>query len=190
MKNLIKASGIILIIVSVSFLQACNSGQNSNNNMPMGQNQAAIKDSLQNKNNSQFVVEVAAANYYEIGVSKYAASSTANKDVKGFAEMMVTDHTKALDNLKAVAQRQNIMIPSEDTAKVNSTIKSWQGKAPEEFNKAYISKMVDDHKATLDKLNKADTAITNTDIHSWIEATLPVVKEHLQKVSDLQKSEK
>ena len=25
------------------------------------------------------------------------------------------------------------------------------------FNKAYIDKMVDDHKATVDKLNKADT---------------------------------
>ena len=55
-----------------------------------------MKDSKEDKNNAQFVVDVAAANYDEIGLSRYAAKSTANKDVKNFAEMMVMDHTKAI----------------------------------------------------------------------------------------------
>ncbi len=151
------------------------------------QNKETFTNDKQQKNDAQFVVDVAAANYYEIGLSKYAAEKTVNKDIKSMASMMFADHTAALNDLKSVASKENISIPNEDTARVNSKIRDWRDKKPADFNKAYIDEMVSEHKSAVSKLEAASNGdVKDSEVINWVNNTLPKIRTHLQKLNDMQ----
>ncbi len=189
MKNTFKIIlSSLCLIAGLSFSSCKNDKEDSSKDVAEDQNKTEFNDNKQDKNNAQFVVDVAAANYYEIGLSKYAADRSATKDVKDMAHMIVRDHGIALNDLKTVAAHNSISIPNEDTARVNDKIRSWRDKKQSDFEKAYIDEMVNEHKNAVDKLEKgANGDVNNNDVTAWINSTLPVVRTHLQKFTDMQK---
>jgi putative membrane protein len=60
----------------------------------------------------------------EVAMGKLAEQNGQSDDVKSFGKRMVTDHSKANDELKSIAQQKGIKMPSkEPTEKWNSRIK-------------------------------------------------------------------
>jgi len=57
------------------------------------------------------MAEAASGGMTEVELGKIASSKAQNAEVKKFAEMMVTDHTKAGDDLKALAVKKNTLPP-------------------------------------------------------------------------------
>src|SRR5689334_17666233 len=66
---------------------------------------------------AQFVVDAISANYAEIKLAKEAEKYATEKDVKELAAMLVTQHTKLLDELKKYATSKVISVPTEETDK-------------------------------------------------------------------------
>src|SRR5690348_16786080 len=64
------------------------------------------------RGDKDFVHDVAIANMAEIDMARMAQDHAADANVKKFAQMMVTDHTKAGDELKQVAGRNHIEVPA------------------------------------------------------------------------------
>jgi putative membrane protein len=100
----------------------------------------------------QFIEKAAIANMAEIQLGQLAASNAQNPQVKQFAQMMVDEHTKALDELRTAAGSTSL--PSaldKKHQKLHDKLSKLQGAA---FDRAYMDAMVDAHKDTEKLLSK------------------------------------
>jgi putative membrane protein len=143
-----------------------------------------------------FVNDAALTNMAEIELGKLAAERGTNAEVKTFAEMMVADHTKGLENLKTVASRYNVPMPTaldDEHNELRDKLAKLQGA---EFDREYASAMVDGHEAFVDKLEsrldndkvakKSDSPITMA-INELAAKTYPTTSGHLEKARALDK---
>ena len=76
--------------------------------------------------------------------------------MKDFGNQMVKDHSKINDNLKEVAGKMNVKVPSEVSAKHHATIEKMSGMSGAGFDKAYVAAMVMDHEKDIAEFEKAD----------------------------------
>src|ERR1041384_5537981 len=106
--------------------------------------------SAQTLNDAQIASIVVTANQVDIDAGKLAASTSKNKDVKAFAEQMVTDHTGV--NKSATELVTKLHVTPEDNPTTQSLksggaanvtqLKTLKGAA---FDKAYIAHEVEYH---------------------------------------------
>ena len=61
----------------------------------------------------EFIDEMAVAGMAEVQLGKLATERAASADVKAFGQMMVTDHSKAGDDLKQVASQLKVQPPTQ-----------------------------------------------------------------------------
>lgn len=186
-----KLNLIVAIAVSGLMFQACNSKPKDSTASADSVN--AVKDSTTNgstgiavdANDAKFAVDAANGGMTEIALSKIAAMKTTNSKVKEFADMMITDHGKAGDELKAVAQKKNITLPDSLSADSKKAVDDLTKKSGTDFDKAYINKMVDDHKATVSMFEDGSKNIKDADLKAFVDKTLPTIKGHLDHVNTL-----
>ena len=72
--------------------------------------------------------------------------------MKTFAQLMIDDHTKALDVLRQVASQHNVEIPAQVDDKHRDKQDKLAKKQGLDFDKAYCDEMVDAHQDLVDKL--------------------------------------
>ena len=134
-----------------------------------------------------FIKEAAMSDMLEIEAAK-VAQQKGDADDKKFADMMITDHTKASENLQRIASAKNITLPATlgDDAKKDSSDLS--KKSGGDFDKAYMSMMVDDHNDDIDDFQKEADKGNDPDSKAWASNKLPVLQHHLQMAKDIQQS--
>ena len=136
---------------------------------------------------AKFAVEAADGGMAEVELGALAQQKATNTQVKDFGAMMTTDHSKANSELKALAQKLNITLPtalSEEQQKIKADLSKKSGA---EFDKAYVSDMVDDHKKDIEKFEDAAKNVKNDELKAFAVKTLPTLKMHLaaiQKIHD------
>jgi putative membrane protein len=120
----------------------------------------------------------------EVELAKLALQKSQNADVKKFAQMMVTDHTKANDELKSLAAKKSVALPT-DLGSHKSTLDDLNGKTGADFDKAYVAAMVEDHETDVD-LFEDNTDNSDADIKAFTTKTLPTIKSHLEMIKGIQ----
>jgi putative membrane protein len=131
-----------------------------------------------------FMKKAALGGMMEVDLGKVAQKS-ANPEVKAFATQMVTDHTKANKELKALAMKSEILLPTEYYADQDEHIKKMKALSGPEFDKHYIDMMVNDHTETV-KLFRAATETRSKDLKKFATQTLPVLEGHYAKAKAIQ----
>ncbi len=63
-------------------------------------------------------------------------------------------------------------------------------KTGSDFDKAYVSKMVDDHKATVSMFEDGSKNIKDADLKGFVDKTLPTIKSHLTEINSIKSSMK
>ena len=97
-------------------------------------------------NSEDFITDAAAGAMMEVRLGELAKTNAASKAVKDFAAMMVSDHSKASEELKSIAAKNNVTIPATLPDKSQKHIDDLSKKSGSEFDKDYISLMVDDQR--------------------------------------------
>src|SRR5215475_13363536 len=92
-----------------------------------------------------FVKEAAMAGLFEIESSKLAQQKT-DGAVKDFAAQMITDHTKAADELKSQVQAVNLTLPTTLDSSLQSKLDKLRGLNGADFTKQYLDDQVSGHK--------------------------------------------
>jgi putative membrane protein len=95
---------------------------------------------------------------------------------------MVTDHSKINDNLKEVAGKMNVQLPSTISKKHKMVMDKLSALSGAAFDTAYVKEMVKDHKMDVAEFEKADKEVKNPDLKSFIDDSLPTLKDHLAKI--------
>jgi putative membrane protein len=191
-----KLSSILMIALSGLMIQACNNTKKDSTAAADSTN--AVKDTTTtgvtgiavDKDDAKFAVDAANGGMTEIALSKLAADKSANSKIKDFANMMVMDHSKAGDELKAVAKTKNITLPDSLNADSKKAVDDMSKKSGSDFDKAYVSKMVADHKATVSMFEDGSKNLKDADLKGFADKTLPTIKSHLTEINSIKSSMK
>ncbi|HTN45769.1 MAG TPA: DUF4142 domain-containing protein [Flavipsychrobacter sp.] len=128
---------------------------------------------------ADFVTTAANGGMMEVKLGELASSKASSKKVKDFAAMMVTDHSKANDELKAIATQKNISLPSSLSNDMQDKYNELNSKTGSEFDRAYISYMVKDHKEDIDLFKQEAEKGNDSDLKNWASGKIPVLEHHL-----------
>lgn len=133
-----------------------------------------------------FIKKAADGGMAEVELGKMAAEKGGSQDVKDFGNRMVTDHTKINDNLKEVAGKMDVMVPTKVSAKHHMEMEKLSGLSGAEFDKTYVKAMVKDHETDLAEFQKADKTVKNPDLKKFIDDSIPVLQDHLDTIKKIE----
>jgi putative membrane protein len=168
-----------------------NEARTEQSSMPDSMNEGAANTAVAaNEEDSKFAVEAADAGLTEVELGKLAQSKAAEQQVKDYGSMMVNDHAKANEALKALAQRKNITLPAVPGKDNQKIIDDMAKKTGKEFDKAYVDNMVKDHKKVVQLFEDGMTKVQDQDLKQFITNTLPTLKGHLEHIENIQKGRK
>ena len=148
---------------------------------PKEQHQGAHKDMAKagaKMSDEHFVKDVAIGGMAEVQLGKLATEKAASADVKKFGQRMVDDHGKANDELKGLASKKNVTLPTEMDAKHMAMQNKLAKMKGAEFDRAYIAHMVSSHAQAVALFQKESKSGTDADVKAWAAKTLPTVQEH------------
>jgi putative membrane protein len=155
-------------------------GQKDTSNMTTNNNRSdTMSTTPVDKDVSDFAVEAASGGLMEVELGKIAQEKATNPRIKDFGAMMVKDHSDANDQLKNLAQQKNITLPADVSDKQRKDIDDLNKKTGKDFDKAYMSMMLDDHKKDIKKFEKAGNDLKDADVKSFAMKTLPTLQKHL-----------
>jgi putative membrane protein len=190
-----KRIAAFLLFAGMSLTQACNNSTSNKDSVDSAKDMNSDKDTSSMSNNndsmstassmpvdkdvSDFAVEAAAGGMMEVQLGQIAQSKAMNPRVKDFGSMMVQDHSAANDELKRMAQAKNITLPASISKDQQDDIDDLNKKTGKDFDKAYMSMMLDDHKKDIKKFEKAGSDLKDPDIKSFAMKTLPTLQKHL-----------
>jgi putative membrane protein len=120
----------------------------------------------------------------EVELGKMAAMKSSNPDLKRFANRMVQDHSKANMQLAAIAKKQGIAVSTKLDPEHAAMLKAMSDKSGADFDSAYTSDMLADHKKAV-ALFENESTDTNPELASFAQSTLPVLREHQQMAQQL-----
>ena len=110
----------------------------------------------------------------EVAMGKLAEQNGQSDDVKSFGKRMVTDHSKANDELKSIAQQKGVKWPSKEPTE------EWIS------DKAYMNMMVKDHEKDLVEFQAETKDGSDPDVKNFADKTAKVVQEHLDLAEETQ----
>jgi len=127
-----------------------------------------------------FVKEAASGGMAEVELGRLAAERASSPEVKQFGQRMVDDHTKANDELKAIAQRKNIALPTDVPSKHKALQQRLSKLSGAAFDRAYMKEMVKDHHHDVAAFQKESRSGKDPDLKAFASNTLPTLQDHLR----------
>jgi len=165
-----------------------NETKDSSNTKDSGKMASTAGTMTVDESDAKFVTEAASGGMTEVILGKIAQEKSSNAKIKEFGAMMVTDHSKANDELTALAKSKNITIPTAPGADDQKMIDDLNKKTGADFDKAYVSMMVDDHKKDIGKFEDVQKNSKDADLKAFATKTLPVLKKHQDAINAIDKS--
>jgi putative membrane protein len=161
-------------------------GQPNPGQMPDDQHMDTGSKKMSKSGDETFLLKAAEGGNAEVMVGKLAAEKASDPDVKAFGQQMVDDHTKANEQLKAVASKKGMTVPDSPGPKHQSMYEKLSKMQGADFDKAYVKAMVKDHEEDVKDFQKEADKGKDEQIKGYASSTLPVLQQHLDKVKALQ----
>jgi putative membrane protein len=140
----------------------------------MAQDASAAKSSSLSVKDKTFIKKAAKGGMMEVAMGNLAEQNGQSDDVKSFGKRMVTDHSKANEELKSIAEKKGVKLPTkEPTGKWSS-------------DKTYMDMMVKDHEKDLAEFQEEAKTGSDPDVKKFAEDTAKVVQEHLDLAKETQ----
>ena len=156
-------SVLTLMVASLSFA-----------GLALAQESPAGKSSSLSAKDRTFIHKAAKGGMMEVAMGNLAAQNGQSDDVKSFGKRMVTDHSKANEELKSIAAKKGVKLPSKEPSG------KWSS------DKAYMDMMVKDHEKDLAEFQEEASTGTDPDVKKFSEDTAKVVQEHLDLAKQTQ----
>jgi len=127
-----------------------------------------------------FMTKAAQGGMAEVEMGRIAVKNASNDQVKQFGQRMIDDHTKANDQLKSLAGKKNVTLPTDVDAKQKAGIDRLSKLNGAAFDREYMMMMVKDHKEDVAEFEKASKNESDPDVKAFASNTLPTLQEHLR----------
>ena len=133
-----------------------------------------------------FVMKAAQGGMTEVQLGQLAADKGTSQDVKDFGAKMVTDHGKANDELKSIANSKGITLPGKLDSKHQAMVDKLNGLSGAGFDKVYVATMVTAHTKDNALFSKEASSGQDPDIKAFAAKTDEMVKMHLSIIQGIQ----
>jgi putative membrane protein len=116
------------------------------------------------------------SNLTEIEAGKLAQDNGHSKATKDYGKMLVSDHTSADDQVRALAKEEKIdLSASTPVVGSNSLADLTAGPA---FDRRFARSMVDDHKKVIAEVTAARDTTTDAKLKTLLAGLLPTLEKH------------
>ena len=141
---------------------------------------------------SAIVGIVVAANQIDIDYAKLALAKSKSKQIRAFAQQMVTDHSALQKSIFDLGAKLNVTPAESDASKslkagaeaTTNKLKALKSKA---FDKAYIDNEIAYHQAVIDTVNKVLIPnAQNAELKSALSGAVPLFEGHLEHAKSVQ----
>jgi putative membrane protein len=145
-------------------------------------------------NDAQIAAIVVTANQVDIDAGQLAKSTSKNKQVQDFAQLMITDHSGVNQSATDLVTKLHVTPESNATSESLksggdqnlATLRKLSGPA---FDKAYVDHEVAYHQAVLDAVDKTlIPSAKNAELKALLVKVRPAFVAHLQHAKSLQAS--
>ncbi len=164
---------------------------NSNTAVVVNSNVANANGNVVNSTSSTatpngFMTEAAKGGMAEVELGKLAVGKAQNPEVKRFAQQMIADHTRANNELKTLAGKKSVTLPTDVGAEHKATMDKLSKLSGAEFDKEYVRAMVEDHEKDVKEFQTQSATSTDTDVKAFAAKTLPTLQSHLTMIKGIQ----
>jgi putative membrane protein len=137
---------------------------------------------------ADFVKEVAISDMFELQSNKLGAER-GNAAEKSFAAMMIKDHTKTSDELKAMVKSGDVKaeLPAALDSSHQSKLDKLGGYKGDDFTSEFASQQVSAHKDAVSLFERYAKGGDNPKLKDWAAKTLPALQHHLEMAQGLKK---
>lgn len=188
MKHIWKTFSVALLVAVIGFT-ACNDEEDTAGTTKAeaeNKNDSAI-DTKAAERNAEFVVDVVASNIGEVKLAQLAQQKSSNAEIKDVAKMLESDHSAVLTDLRSLANKKGITVPSEEAAAAKDKAKELSEEKAAEFDKEWCETLMDNHKTSISKFENAAKDLTDPDLQSFVNAVLPKLRTHHDKLMECHK---
>ncbi len=133
-----------------------------------------------------FAMAAARGGTAEVEMGKLAAQKASRPDVKAFGQQMADDHGQANEQLRRIADQQNLTLPRTMNAKQQATYDMLKTKTGADFDKAYVDATVKDHEEDVKTFQREADKGKDEQMKAFAAETLPVLQGHLEKIKAIQ----
>jgi putative membrane protein len=142
--------------------------------LALAEESPSSKSSSLSEKDKTFMKKAAKGGMMEIAMGRLAEEKGQSDDVKSFGKRMVADHGKANDELKSVAAKKGVKLPSKEPTE------KWSS------DKTYMDMMVKDHEKDLAEFQEEAKDGTDPDVKKFAEETAKVIQKHLDLAKETQ----
>jgi putative membrane protein len=137
-----------------------------------------------------FVKDARISGTFEVETSKLALDKTQNADLRAFAERMVTDHTKAGEQLDQIATSENISVdepstPSKLDKKHEAMLDKLRGANGNQFDRLYVQMQQNGHADAVKLFSKYAKSGDNAALKTFAQETLPTLQDHKKHIDGM-----
>jgi putative membrane protein len=138
------------------------------------------QDDLHNGNKideKRFVKDALVGGLTEVELGKLAVQKASSDAVRQFAQKMIDDHSKANDELRTIAAKENITVPDSLDSKRQSKVDKLAKLSGADFDRAYIKDALKDQ--DVQSFQQEAKSGSDPDVKSFASKTLPTLEDHL-----------
>jgi len=137
------------------------------------------------KTDQKLLTDLAMANMAEIETGKLALQKSQSDRVKSFAQQMVDDHTKGLDEVRKVAQSRNVTLPTTLDAKHKALGARLEKLSGDKFDRSYMEQAgVQSHREAHKLVTKGESA-QDSEVKALAARLQPTIHQHLANAEQL-----
>lgn len=146
----------------------------------------AVAQNRLSSGDEHILSELAQANLNEISAGQIAQQKAQQAEVKSFAQRMVDDHSKGLQQVQELARSKNVTVPTAPDAQHRALADKLNSLTGAAFDRAYLERAgVADHQAAHQQLMQAEQRAQDPDVKALVGTLRPVVDQHLGTVQAL-----
>lgn len=187
-----------ILFIANTFFIGCDGNSDATTTDEVSDTTITTKNEAENTNDSalptkaaekdaQFIVEVVGSNYGEMKLARLGQQKASNSELKDVARILEKDHEAILTDLKALASKKGITIPTEENGDAKDKLKELTDEKASVFDKEWCETLMDNHKTSITKFENAEKDISDPDFKSFVTTVLPKLRTHHDRLMECHK---
>ena len=127
-----------------------------------------------------FLRKTAEGGLAEVALGKLATGKGTAEDVKAMGSKMVTDHIQLATDMKPIADFMGIRLPKDMNKEDKARYEQLASLSGEEFDKAYILAMVQDHRKDWRAFHEELMGTNDPTLKAEVEKGEAVIRDHMK----------
>ena len=127
-----------------------------------------------------FATKAAQGGMAEVELGKLARERGATAHVKNYGKMLVDDHTRMNNELKDIASRENITLPTAVSSEQKETIDRFAKLSGSNFDREFLKDSAKDHRDDIKEFEKEAANGQDPAIKNFASNSLPTLRNHLR----------